>query len=135
MIRVSAIDHVNLQVADLDLSIEFYRRVFGFKLLEDGRKLPPGGWAIVGVPGIACIALGVAKDLSPAQGRRIVHFGLVIDNAQSVLAILKSENVPIVPRGPGGSAILPYPRSQSIYIRDPDGHEIELTTQFGGGLE
>ena len=37
--------------------------------------------------------------------------------------------------GTGGSAILPYPRSQSIYIRDPDGHEIELTTRFGGGLE
>jgi len=134
MIRVSAIDHVNLQVADLDLSIEFYCRVFGFKLLEDGRKLPPGGWAIVGLPGAACVALGVAKDLSPAQGRRIVHFGLVIEDAQSALAILGQERVRIVPRGPGGGAILPYPRSQSIYIQDPDGHEIELTTRFGGGL-
>ena len=40
MIRVSAIDHVNLQVTDLDASIDFYRRVFGFKVLEDGRGIP-----------------------------------------------------------------------------------------------
>jgi len=135
MIRVSAIDHVNLQVADLDLSISFYCRVFGFRVLEDGRDKPPGGWAIVGLPGAVYLALGVTKDTSPAQGKRIAHFGLVIDDAPSTLQRLENEGVTIVPRGPGGRAILTYPRSQSIYIRDPDGHEIELTTRFGGGLE
>lgn len=135
MIRVSAIDHVNLQVTDLDASIDFYRRVFGFKVLEDGRGIPPGGWAIVGLAGAVYLALGVTKDSSPAQGKRIVHFGLVIEDALSTLEQLKKERVTVVPRGPGGSTILPYPRSQSIYIRDPDGHEIELTTRFGGGLE
>lgn len=135
MIRVSAIDHVNLQVADLDASIDFYRRIFGFRVLEDGRRIPPGGWAIIGIPGAVCLALGVTKELSQAQGKRIIHFGLVIDDAQTTLKRLKQEGVTIVPRGPGGSAILPYPRSESIYIRDPDGHEIELTTRFGGGLE
>jgi len=135
MIRVSAIDHVNLQVTDLDASIDFYRRVFGFKVLEDGRRNPPGGWAIVGLPGAVYLALGVTKDPSPAQGKRIAHFGLVIEDASSTLEQLKQEGVTVVPRGPGGSEILPYPRSQSIYIKDPDGHEIELTTRFGGGLE
>lgn len=135
MIPVSAIDHVNLQVADLEASIDFYRRVFGFKVLEDGRDTQPGGWAIIGLPGIACLALGVTNDTSPARGKRITHFGLVIDDARSTLAQLEKEGVTIVPRGPGGIAILPYPRSESIYIRDPDGHEIELTTRFGGGLE
>jgi catechol 2,3-dioxygenase-like lactoylglutathione lyase family enzyme len=117
MIRVSAIDHVNLQVTDLDASIDFYRRVFGFKVLEDGRRNPPGGWAIVGLPGAVCLALGITKDPSPAQGKRIAHFGLVIEDASSTLEQLKKEGVTVVPRGPGGSAILPYPRSQSIYIR------------------
>jgi hypothetical protein len=64
-----------------------------------------------------------------------VHFGLVIEDALSTLEQLKKESVTVVPRGPEGSAIRPYPHSQSIYIRDPDGHEIELTTRFGGGLE
>jgi catechol 2,3-dioxygenase-like lactoylglutathione lyase family enzyme len=134
MIRVSAIDHVNLQVTDLDASIDFYRRVFGFNVLEDGRRTPPGGWAIVGLPGTVYLALGTTKDSSPAQGKRIAHFGLVIEDALSALDQLKKEGVHVVPRGPGGSPILPYPRSQSVYIRDPDGHEIELTTRFGGGL-
>jgi catechol 2,3-dioxygenase-like lactoylglutathione lyase family enzyme len=131
MIRVSAIDHVNFQVADLEASIAFYRRVFGFRVLEDGRA---NGWAIIGLPGVACLALGQASDLSPARGKRITHFGLVIDDAEATLEFLRQQGVTIVPRGPGGSPILPYPRSQSIYVRDPDGHEIELTTAFGGGL-
>jgi len=135
MIRVSAIDHVNLQVSDLEASIDFYRRVFGFRVLEDGRRSAPGGWAIVGLPGAVYLALGVTKDPSPAQGKRIVHFGLVIEDASSTLEQLEKERVTVVPRGPGGSGILPYPRSESIYIKDPDGHEIELTTRFGGGLE
>ena len=135
MIRVLSIDHVNLQVADLDVSMDFYHRVFGFKLLEDGRNGQPGGWAIIGLPGAVYLALGVTKDLAPPQGKRIVHFGLVIEDAASTLEQLRKNGVTIVPRGPGGSAILSYPRSQSIYIRDPDGHEIELTTRFGGGLE
>jgi len=135
MIRVSAIDHVNLQVTDLDASIDFYRRVFGFRVLEDGRVTAPGGWAIVGLSGAVCLALGVTKDSSPAQGKRITHFGLVIEDALATLEQLKKEGVTVVPRGPGGSEILPYPRSQSIYMKDPDGHEIELTTRFGGGLE
>lgn len=135
MNRVSAIDHANLQVTDLDASIDFYRRVFGFKVLEDGRSIPPGGWAIIGLPDAVYVAFGVTKDSSPARGKRIAHFGLVAEDALSTLERLKKEGVPIVPRGPGGSAILPYPRSQSIYIRDPDGHEIELTTRFGGALE
>ena len=135
MIRVSGIDHINLQVADLDASIDFYRRVFGFKVLEDGRSNAPGGWAIIGISGIVYLALGVTKDSSPPQGKRIAHFGLVIEDALSTLDRLKQEGVTIVPRGPGGGAILAYPRSQSIYIRDIDGHEIELTTRFGGGLE
>lgn len=135
MIRVSAIDHVNLQVADLDASIDFYRHVFGFEVLEDGRRIPPGGWAIVGLPGAVYLALGVTRDSSPAQGKRIAHFGLVIEDALSTLEQLAKAGVTPIPRGPGGTPILPYPRSQSIYIRDPDGHEIELTTRFGGGLE
>ena len=135
MIRVSAIDHINLQVTDLDASIDFYRRVFGFKILEDGREIAPGGWAIIGISGAVYLALGVTKDSSPPQGKRIAHFGLVIEDAVSTLEQLKKEAVTIVPRGPGDSAILPYPRSQSIYIRDLDGHEIELTTRFGGDLK
>ena len=93
MIRVSAIDHVNLQVSDLVASIDSCRRAFGFKALEDGRGIPAGGWAIVGLPGAVYLALGVTKDSSPAQGKRMAH------------------------------------------LRDLDGHEIELTTRFGGGLE
>ena len=34
----------------------------------------------------------------------------------------------------GDGGIIRYPRSRSLYVQDPDGNEIELTSAFGGGL-
>ncbi len=30
--------------------------------------------------------------------------------------------------------VIHYPQSRSVYISDPDGHEIELVERFAGGL-
>jgi catechol 2,3-dioxygenase-like lactoylglutathione lyase family enzyme len=30
--------------------------------------------------------------------------------------------------------VVEYPQSRSVYVADPDGNEIELTSAFGGGL-
>ena len=37
MISINAIDHLNLSVADLDASIDFYGSVFGLEIAEDQR--------------------------------------------------------------------------------------------------
>ena len=40
--KVKQLDHLNLSVQDLDESIDWYRRVFGFSVVEEGNKVAPG---------------------------------------------------------------------------------------------
>ena len=56
MIKISGVDHINMNVKDLEASKKFYQSVFGFELKEAGFR-NGGNWAIVGVPGRLYLAL------------------------------------------------------------------------------
>ncbi len=61
MIRVTHLDHVNFRVRDLEESIEFYGRLFGFKIKQQGvRDGQP--WAIVGLADAAYLCLYQLPD-------------------------------------------------------------------------
>jgi catechol 2,3-dioxygenase-like lactoylglutathione lyase family enzyme len=133
MIRVSAIDHLNLTVSDLEASIVFYHGLFGFEIAEDCRD-DARPYVIMGAAGVGFLALHQQADGDPPAGGRINHWGFVIDDFDALPAQLDA--LGIIPlygdRWPGG--IVEYPRSRSLYVSDPDGNEIELTSAFGGAL-
>lgn len=134
MIDVKAIDHINLSVSRLERSIEFYSRVFGLEVREDGRqeKRP---YAIVGRAATGYLALHERPDAA-ANGRgRINHWGFVVDDFDGLSARLAELGAEVLYRRDGGDGVIDYPRSRSIYVADPDGNEIELTSRFGGGLD
>jgi len=59
----------------------------------------------------------------------------VVGDLDPVLDRLEADGVTIqftdeYPRG-----VIEYPRSRSVYVEDPDGHQIELAEVFGGGLD
>jgi len=99
------INHVAIEVGDLDTAIEFYRRVFG---------LPLRGRA----PGIAFLDLGdqflALAEGAPARGREH-HFGLVVGDPQEVRAALGREGVEILPERRGG-----------LEFRDPWGNLVQV---------
>lgn len=134
MIQVSGIDHINLSVQDLPRSLRFYTETFGLEMKEDGRSRERP-FAIVGRPGVAYLALHENPEAGPAAPPAINHWGFVVGDLDPVLDRLEAEGVTIrftdaYPRG-----VIEYPRSRSVYVEDPDGHEIELTEVFGGGLD
>ena len=133
MISVNAIDHLNLTVSDLDASIDFYRRLFGFDIAEDSRG-DSRPYVIMGRAGVGFVALHQQSDAGPAEGGRINHWGFVVDDFDAVPARLEALGVGALytDRWPGG--VVEYPRSRSLYVADPDGNEIELTSAFGGAL-
>ena len=131
-LRIQAIDHVNLAVGDLARSIEFYRTVLGFEVRESGRR-DGCPWAILGAGGRAYVALYEEAGTAPPTRPWFYHWGLVVDDFDAVLPALEAAG--IKPRDVAGDPVIEYPGSRSIYIEDPDGHEIELTSRFGGGLE
>ena len=122
------VHHTMLPAADLDRSIAFYTRLLGMKLKErhasDARKVEVG---LVGYGDKASEPfLELIKDTSenaPAQVTPAnIHIGIDTSDLRKLCGILEKESVtfirPLKQRSDG--------MGLSAWIRDPDGHELEL---------
>ena len=90
--RLIGINHVALEVGDVDDALSFYGRVFDFELR--GR-----------VPGMAFLDMG-DQFLALSEGRTQPrddgrHFGLVVDDLSAVRSALEREGVEAVKSGSG----------------------------------
>ena len=124
MFKIEALDHVALAVRDVERSARWYADVLGFKREHEGM------WD--GVPifvgnGAAAIALFPVRDKAGSTSRdhapvRTLHFAFRTDRENFLHAQdeLKKRAIPF--------DFQDHEISRSIYFRDPDGHEIEITT-------
>jgi catechol 2,3-dioxygenase-like lactoylglutathione lyase family enzyme len=103
--RLVGVNHVALEVGDVDAAIEFYGRLFDFKLR--GRV---GGIAFIDL-GDQFLALSESRR-QPADDDR--HFGLVVDDLDAARRALADAGVPIVQGARG------------VDFRDPWGNRVEL---------
>ncbi len=143
MIPIQAIDHINLSVRDVTRSAAFYQSVFGLELRED-RRDAARPYVIVGRPDVGYLALHqqagpIVEDERRVPGGairrdRINHWGFVVEDFDALPGALEQAGVEVLYRDNGAGGIVHYPRSRSLYVADPDGNEIELTSSFGGGL-
>jgi catechol-2,3-dioxygenase len=127
MLKLSHIDHLNLQVLNLKESASFYKRIFGFEIKEEGLGSSGEPYMIIGKSKHLMLCMYEVKGPIPSAG--IDHFGFNIENYEEMEKFLKAEEVPI---HYGGE--VSYPESESFYIEDPNGYGIELSRVFGGGL-
>ena len=118
---VQRIDHLNITVADLDRSLDWYRKVLGVKTERMGE-------------GRAAILFGNQKihlDLAGAtamsgEKRMPAHICFITETPLGeVSAHLEKVGVPIRMQGPRAGATGTI---QSIYVDDPDQHSIEIAT-------
>ena len=124
---IQKIDHINLSVANLERSLEWYWKVFGFEKKESG--LSPRGrpFAIIESQGfMLCLyeepQRKRASDFNQTEFHQLNHFGLRISDPIEWRKTLKKNSIAV---GYGGE--IQYPRSTSWYIQDPSGHEIEVS--------
>ncbi len=123
MFRLQRLDHVSLNVRDRPRSIDWYRETFGL----DQRNEPSADDepVFMGAFG-ACVALFQARSApsSPREpesaGLRHVAFALTRADFDAADTHLTGRSVPFR-RENHGSAL-------SLYVDDPDGNVIELTT-------
>jgi catechol 2,3-dioxygenase-like lactoylglutathione lyase family enzyme len=99
MARLVGINHVALEVDDVDEALAFYGRVFGDLELR-GRA---GRMAFIDL-GDQFIALAAPRT-QPADRHR--HFGLVVDDREAVRDALRREGVAVSP-GPGLDFLDPW---------------------------
>jgi lactoylglutathione lyase len=96
--HVVGINHIALEVGDLEDALGFYGRLFSFTLR--GRHQ---GMAFIEL-GDQFIAL-VERRTQPPDRQR--HFGLVVDNRQAVREALQASGVELLP-GPGVDFLDPW---------------------------
>jgi len=102
--RLVGINHVALEVGDLEQALAFYRRIFELELRG---RVP--GMAFIDI-GDQFIALSEGRSQPPDEDR---HFGLVVDDREAVRAALQEI----------GAEILP---GRGLDFRDPWGNHIQV---------
>jgi catechol 2,3-dioxygenase-like lactoylglutathione lyase family enzyme len=102
--RLVGINHVALEVGDVDDALEWYGRFFEFELRGRG-----GGMAFIDM-GDQFIAL--ARDAEPHRDRER-HFGLVVDDKASVRRSLEEAGVELT-------------RAPNLSFRDPWGNHVQV---------
>jgi catechol 2,3-dioxygenase-like lactoylglutathione lyase family enzyme len=83
--RAVGINHVALEVGDIDAALVFYGRIFAFEL----RGRVGDRMAFIDL-GDQFIALSAPRSSPPDEGR---HFGLVVDDAEAVRRALDEHGV------------------------------------------
>jgi catechol 2,3-dioxygenase-like lactoylglutathione lyase family enzyme len=121
---VRHLDHLNMSVADLAKSEDWYRRVFGFERVEGG-TYDGSPWAILRA-GDAMLCLyehpeREAPDPEEHGHHGLSHFGLRITDRAAWEATVAREKVEV---GYGGAHR--WPHSTAWYVTDPTGYEIEV---------
>ena len=127
ILKATSIDHVNMKVKSLDQSVNFYKNLFGFEVKqeENPNKIDVPS-KIIGNDAIK-LCMYEVPDMSPEGG--IAHFGFNIENFEEIIEKCKENNVEILYGGP-----IDWEKSKSVYIKDPNGYELELGEVVGGGL-
>jgi catechol 2,3-dioxygenase-like lactoylglutathione lyase family enzyme len=120
--KIERIDHLNLTVADIDRSLEFYRQVLGM----EGKHIGEGRAALhFGQQKIHLDAAGGAMAMS-GEKRLPAHICFITEAPiEEIMAHLERCGVPVrMGPGPRDGAIGTI---QSVYIDDPDHHSIEIS--------
>jgi catechol 2,3-dioxygenase-like lactoylglutathione lyase family enzyme len=126
--KIERIDHLNITVADIDRSIEFYRRVLGMQIesMGEGRAALHFGQQKIHLDAAKGLdATGGAMAMS-GEKRMPAHICFVTEAPMGeVTAHLEDCGVPIRIQGPRAGAIGTI---QSVYIDDPDQNSIEISS-------
>ena len=96
--RLIGVNHVALEVGDVDAALDLYSRLFAFSLR--GRA---GSMAFIDM-GDQFLAVAEGRRQGPDEGR---HFGLVVDDKEAVRAAVEREGLEMV-RGRGLDFLDPW---------------------------
>jgi len=129
--RIAGLHHITLLVADVERSMAFYRNVLGLRLVKEtvndddrsARHLIFGDEE--GRPGtlITCLEYPDLDEGTVGRGSTH-HFALAVESEAELAAwreYLSSQGIPV-------TDVMDRTGFRSIYLRDPDGHVVEIAT-------
>jgi lactoylglutathione lyase len=102
-LRATSMDHVNMTVKNLDESVEFYKKLFGFTVKKEQAEYKS---KIIGNDSIK-LCLYEDPDMKPEGA--IAHFGFHIENFGDIMEKCKELGVTVYYEGP-----VQFEKSKSI---------------------
>ncbi|WP_440056016.1 fosfomycin resistance glutathione transferase [Pseudoalteromonas sp. T1lg65] len=108
---LKGLNHITIAVSDLSVSIGFYNQVLGFELLVSWDK----GAYLRSQDVWLCLSHG---NTCPAKDYTHIAFTIEQSDLNNILPMLTEQNVKIWKRNTS--------EGDSIYLLDPDGHQLEL---------
>ena len=127
--QIKELGHVVLYVRDIERSRMFYRDVLGFREIFGG---PSAAVYSSGRTHHELLLLAVGPDAQPIpQGRRVgmYHFGLKVGDSDDELRAARDA---VIAAGATIVGSSDHAVTHSLYLRDPDGNEIELYVDVPG---
>lgn len=117
--KIEAIHHVSLLVADTDRALGFYRDLLGLEVIERPPLDFPGAWFAIGEQQLHLLEL---PDPDSGVGRvdhvgRDRHLALCVGGLSELEGRLQAAAIPLRSSRSGRNA---------IFCRDPDGNGVEL---------
>ena len=113
---VDRMEHVHVSARDVDKTVAFYRRAFGFEVRHDGTG-PYGRTVHVGTDRFY---LAISEGGDPDRGTgNFSHVGFVTPDLAAFRARMEREGIPI-------AETASRKEGDAVYVIDPDGIEIEV---------
>lgn len=133
--RLTGLHHLTAIVHDLDRTTAFYRDVLGLTLVREGTSDDDPGirhfWFALGEQGAGHLISFLEYPAMPAGtvgAGSVQHFAVIVESGDEQVAwrdYLRS-------RGVACTDVFVRGGFRSIYVRDPDGHIVEIATRGPG---
>lgn len=125
MIQVQGIDHVAINVRDLNRSLEFYTKVLGLRISEREYQKPDAEYFLDCGSSLIGLIQGKEEEgthllLDKGLGGNHVSFRIRTQDFDRAVEELKRRQVPI-------HFSKKREKSWSVYFEDPDGNKLEMT--------
>ena len=123
--KAKFLGHVVFYVKDIEKSLDFYNKLIGFKIVGSFNKPFKATALSSGRTHHELLLIEVGQAPKPSKGNRLglYHIGIKVGDSLNELSLVKKEllNARVNITGMSDHTV-----SQSIYIEDPDGNEVEL---------
>ncbi len=131
--QLTGLHHITLISSDVERSIGFYRDVLGLGVIRDAPSDDDPGvrhvWfgAVDGTPGRLLSVMEYPQLPAGVTGLGSTHhFALAVDSAEE----LDAWRTYLLEQGVECSEVFERGGFRSLYLRDPDGHVVEIATRL-----